>query len=96
MSHLKLVPDLPDFTLAACRESWVEFNWFFPSSRQTPTSLERSYLKARKVCMTCPVRVECLEWELQYELLSGRGVPGMFGGLTPRERQKVLREREQQ
>lgn len=43
--------------------------------------------KARGICMGCPVRVECLA-----EALDNRINWGMWGGLTERERRKVLRE----
>ncbi|MPM03224.1 Transcriptional regulator WhiB [bioreactor metagenome] len=43
--------------------------------------------KARGICMGCPVRVECLA-----EALDNRINWGMWGGLTERERRKILRE----
>lgn len=41
---------------------------------------------AKAVCMRCPVRAECLD-----DALTRREPYGIFGGLTPRERAKLLR-----
>lgn len=43
--------------------------------------------KARGICLDCDVRVECLA-----EALDNQINWGMWGGLTERERRKVLRE----
>lgn len=43
--------------------------------------------KARSICLGCDVRVECLA-----EALDNQINWGMWGGLTERERRKVLRE----
>lgn len=40
----------------------------------------------KKICASCPVRVECLS-----EALNGRVEFGVWGGLTERERRKILR-----
>lgn len=45
------------------------------------------YTDARQVCAGCQVKVECLEWgmtEIHF---------GLFGGLTPKERRALKRER---
>jgi hypothetical protein len=51
--------------------------------------------EARAACTQhCPVRWLCLEWALQAEAgmgVSGRG--GVWGGLTPTERDELWRER---
>jgi len=42
--------------------------------------------KAKKICATCPVREECLEFGLTEPI-------GIWGGLTPKERRIVKRQR---
>lgn len=42
---------------------------------------------AKKVCATCPVRVECLEWALAHEN------HGVWGGTSERERRTIRRRR---
>ena len=44
--------------------------------------------EAKMICTTCPVRQPCLE-----HALSTREKHGVWGGLTERERRRVLRQR---
>lgn len=44
--------------------------------------------RARAVCMSCPVRSNCLA-----EALDNRIEWGVWGGMTERERRQLLRER---
>jgi WhiB family redox-sensing transcriptional regulator len=44
--------------------------------------------EAKMICNTCPVRQPCLE-----HALSTREKHGVWGGLTERERRRVLRQR---
>jgi len=44
--------------------------------------------RARAVCAGCPVRLECLN-----EALSQRIEWGVWGGMTERERRRLLRQR---
>ena len=46
--------------------------------------------KAKAICSSCPVRVQCLA-----EALDNRIEWGVWGGLTERERRAVLRKRPQ-
>jgi WhiB family redox-sensing transcriptional regulator len=48
-----------------------------------------AYKLARAVCELCPVADACLEFALQNQIEDG-----MWGGLTPDEREQVRRERE--
>jgi WhiB family redox-sensing transcriptional regulator len=48
-----------------------------------------SVREAKKVCMACPVRAECLEWALD----TGERY-GIWGGLSERERRKVKKQRD--
>jgi WhiB family redox-sensing transcriptional regulator len=47
------------------------------------------YRVAKSFCERCPVRAKCLE----YALLN-REQFGMFGGLTPKQRQKLTKRKE--
>lgn len=65
--------------LAACRG--CDPNLFFPE-HGGPTD------DAKAVCMSCPVRVECLEFALQNVEKFG-----IWGGISERERRRLRRER---
>lgn len=66
---------------ALCAETDPEA--FFPEKGQSP-------VLAKRVCMACRVRPECLEWALD-----GRITYGIYGGKSIRERRAILRRREQ-
>lgn len=60
---------------------------FFPEMG-TPGSPKR----AKQVCYEqCPVREKCLEWALSFESQSTSY--GIYGGLSPNERRRLLKER---
>ena len=42
---------------------------------------------AKKVCMVCPVRQQCLEFALEHKAI------GVWGGTTDEERRAIMRER---
>jgi WhiB family transcriptional regulator, redox-sensing transcriptional regulator len=46
-----------------------------------------SIAKAKSVCVTCPLRMKCLEWAISREEF------GVWGGTTARERAAIRRER---
>lgn len=52
---------------------------FFPEHDNSPTN--RSVQRAKEVCATCPVRLECLD-----HAVKNRERFGIFGGTTPKER----------
>jgi WhiB family transcriptional regulator, redox-sensing transcriptional regulator len=62
---------------AACAATDPEL--FFPDSR-SPAS------EAKEICASCPVRPECLEYSL-----AAAEEFGVWGGLTEKERRKLLR-----
>jgi len=62
-----------------CRDRDPSF--FFPSDG---VGVDR----ARRVCATCPVKDECLEYALQ-----NRIEHGVWGGASERERRRILRRR---
>jgi WhiB family redox-sensing transcriptional regulator len=71
--------------------SWREFarcrgvdpEVFYPVSDD-----EEAAEEAKSICALCPVREPCLEFAL-----STREKNGVWGGLTERERRRVLRRR---
>lgn len=46
---------------------------------------------AKKVCFSCPVRVQCLEYAMAAETAESDRF-GIWGGLTARERRQLARE----
>ena len=62
---------------AACRGKPV--GWWFPTKGE-------SHDAARSLCAGCPVRAECLEYGLKEQ-------HGIFGGLCPKQRRELRRER---
>ncbi|MGH9023160.1 MAG: WhiB family transcriptional regulator [Acidimicrobiia bacterium] len=64
---------------AMCREHLPSF--FFPSDG---VGVE----VAKRVCVQCPVRIECLEYALV-----NRIDHGVWGGCSERERRRILRQR---
>lgn len=56
-------------------------HYFFPGSGGT-------YDKGKAICAGCPVRQECLEFAIETPCEDG-----LYGGLTYKERQALVRER---
>lgn len=54
---------------------------FFPNKGESPEP-------AQRVCVRCEVRPECLEWALETDQMHG-----VWGGLTARQRRRILRKR---
>ncbi|HYU57730.1 MAG TPA: WhiB family transcriptional regulator [Actinomycetota bacterium] len=67
--------------LARCRG--VDPEVFYPVSDDDEAAEE-----AKSICVLCPVREACLEFAL-----TTREKNGVWGGLTERERRRVLRRR---
>lgn len=78
---VELTPQVPapDWDLALCQETDPEV--FFPE-------LGESGEPAKQVCRRCDLREECLGWAL-----ATRQKYGIWGGLSARERQRLLRRR---
>lgn len=71
-------------TKAECRfTDWTVF--FTPAGRG-------HYTEARAICDRCTVRPECLSYILGLEV-AGQGRAGVWGGLTPDERDAFVRAR---
>lgn len=72
---------------AACRTSRLT-----PEDFVGPDRLERKYereariARAKRVCAGCPVRLECLEWAIQWNEI------GVWGGTTEDERRLMVRK----
>lgn len=66
-------------TAAAC--NGVDLNLFFPAPGQ-------STAEAVAYCRRCPVRTQCLDYALQYP---HRDLPGIWGGLSENQRNKLRR-----
>ncbi len=64
---------------ALCRE--VDAELFFPERGG-------SVREAKRVCASCPVRAECLDWAITHDQRYG-----VWGGLTPNERMQLHRHR---
>ncbi|MFJ9317807.1 WhiB family transcriptional regulator [Pimelobacter simplex] len=77
---------------ARARVSWVE-DWA-PRAACRGAEPEQMFVrgvaqnKAKEICAGCPVRTECLA-----EALDNRIEWGVWGGMTERERQALLRRR---
>lgn len=59
-------------------------NVFFPEIEKGEWR-DHVWEPARAICARCPVRAECLAYALPFEETTGRR-DGMFGGMTPKER----------
>lgn len=44
--------------------------------------------QAKILCRSCPVLDECRDWVLEFEKRMGHTQPGVFGGLSERDRVK--------
>ena len=66
---------------AAC--NGIGSDIFFPE--ESHNTSPKLYAKALRFCKDCPVRRECLDFAMYWERDQFRRF-GMFGGLTPRER----------
>jgi WhiB family redox-sensing transcriptional regulator len=66
---------------AACRG--LDNEIFYPSSDEDFDAAE-----AKEICAECPVRQACLEHALAH-----REHEGIWGGMTERERRRIIRQR---
>lgn len=63
---------------ALCAE--VDPELFFPGKGESDTAAD-----ARKICNRCDIRAKCLAYALEERITDG-----IFGGLSPRQRRKLL------
>lgn len=64
---------------------------FFPDIEKGERG-DHVWEQARSICSVCPVTRECLSYALPFEEVTGRR-DGMFGGLTPKERDQLVWKR---
>jgi WhiB family redox-sensing transcriptional regulator len=72
-----------------CTNSHVDPDQWFPVANNAEVAREEA-ADAINVCVSCPVRAECLEYSLRH--WSGFGVYGVWGGMVEGER-RLLRRR---
>lgn len=83
MPRLSIDPNMTRtdwFDDAACHDADTDV--FFPVS-------ESDAAEAKSICAACPVREKCLEFALEV-----RPPDGVWGGLTPSERHRLIRRRQ--
>lgn len=68
---------------AACRG--MDTNLFFPDE-DNPTDY-RKFVTARKVCASCPVSTECLDYAITLNIEIG-----MFGGMSRKQRRIYVQQ----
>ena len=73
----------------ACRD--MDSNLFYYEDQERGPAKETRIANAKAVCESCKVKKECLEFALQINEQHG-----IWGGLTPEERQSVKRRRQRQ
>lgn len=71
---------------AACRGTMPEPTFFAIGVRSGGDAPSEGYAEGRAVCARCPVTDACLEYGL-------REPDGLWGGLSPRQRARLRRER---
>jgi WhiB family redox-sensing transcriptional regulator len=74
---------------AACATTQKDV--FYPDQIGVPE--QKAYREARKICADCPVIRECLDYAMEVETDQARRY-GMFGGTTPRDRERLQSERD--
>ncbi len=78
-------------SVGATRDGHWTANASCGAGRVSPDSLfveGSAQREVRSVCLTCPVRLECLA-----DALDSRADLGVWGGMTERERRALLRRR---
>ena len=78
----KNYPDFMSKGVAPC--STMDPELYFP---EKGNGGNRELLLARRLCNTCPYKVECLEWAIEHREV------GVWGGTTERERSRIRRTR---
>ena len=68
---------------AACKDAPT--SWFYPRFGSRNTGEKSKIMNAKKLCSSCPVKRECLEWALE----SGEE-DGIWGGFEPKERYEMI------
>lgn len=76
-----------EFDQPLCAQVGAEL--FFQDDRDDKKAgmSEIDYNAAKRICNSCVHQTECAEWGIQHE------VHGVWGGLTPQDREKIRRNR---
>ena len=75
---------------AACREIGAEL-FYANDTEERVVKAGYETSEAKKICNSCPVQTDCLEYALNYETPSK--MYGIWGGATPRERAEIKARR---
>lgn len=75
------------WSFASCKDANPE-EWHPTTSR-----LSKSNRAAVAICMDCPVRLECLDFALDYRSVGGLHHTGIWGGTTDVERDELRKAR---
>lgn len=73
---------------AACRGEDTTL-FFGPAEPETRDERRKREGRAKAICETCPVRIECLEYAVRI-----REPHGVWGGLNEAERRSLIRRRQ--
>jgi len=93
-STVRRMPDVGWMKLAACGRADVDPDWWFAELSSTDRVLARqggltaTERRAKRVCLRCPVRHQCLAYCLHMEGIGGISW-GIWGGTLPRERRRA-------
>ena len=77
------------YACGRCASSRIDPDRWFPAADNADSAREQA-ADAINVCLSCPVRAECLEYSLRHG--AGFGVNGVWGGIVEAER-RLLRRR---
>jgi len=87
----QLFADIPPFLRRhdlACRQPGVDPAAFFPAADGSPERQRRAEQAAAGICAGCPAVDECAAWAL-----ATCQDHGVWGGLTPADRQRIRARR---
>lgn len=84
--HLKPIRDEHWRERAACARTEVDSELFFPGKSAPQSRIDQ----ARLVCLSCPVRYECLQSALDHNEV------GIWGGTTDAQRSELKRWRKKE
>ena len=76
-----------EFNESLCAEIGTEL--FFQEDRddKKPGMSEIDYNASKRICNLCVHKADCAEWGIKHE------VHGVWGGLSPQDREKIRRSR---
>jgi hypothetical protein len=78
-----------EFEEPLCAEVGVEIFYTDDKDEKKVESMS-TYAMANSICKKCPHKNECAEWAIKHELF------GFWGGLSPKERTNLRRDKRMQ